>query len=492
MSPSLRFSLLFLGIGVIALFFADFEVVSLEPLAQLKAFFYGFITPSFGNISSIAQALLKTVAFALLAIFFSSIFATVLAMYFQSVVVQKLCAFFRSVHELFWALIFLQIFGLSTLTGLLALVLPYTAILAKVYAESMEESKSALQEGLHAKASRVSLYAFVKYPLAFERIKSYTLYRLECALRSSAVLGFVGLPTLGFYLESSFKEGYYSEVGAMLLLFYLLIGSLRFWLQKLLVPFYILGSFIFLAEAKPIILENVIRFFSHDIIPSPLRRGEGMEGLFAWFSELWHEEIAIGLFNTIVLSQIVLVGTAFFTLLVFPFISKQFFGFKSRVLNHTLLVVLRSTPEYMLAFILLQVWGPSMLPAAVALSLHNGAIIGFLVGQFSDSLVLRQDSTNRKLERYFFEVLPRVYTQFLAYLFYRWEVIVRETAILGILGIETLGFFIDSSMQDLRFDKAIVLILITALLNMFIDDISRFVRRRLRTNEGLEAGCIKL
>ena len=56
----------------------------------------------------------------------------------------------------------------------------------------------------------------------------------------------------------------------------------------------------------------------------------------------------------------------------------------------------------------------------------------------------------------------------------------RETAILGILGITTLGFYVDSAFADLRFDRALTLILVTAVLNMTIDTASRAVRARLR------------
>ncbi len=73
-----------------------------------------------------------------------------------------------------------------------------------------------------------------------------------------------------------------------------------------------------------------------------------------------------------------------------------------------------------------------------------------------------------------------MYGQFLALLFYRWEVILRETAILGILGIQTLGFYIDSAIADIRLDRAMFLIVITALLNIAVDGLSRAIRARLR------------
>ncbi len=59
----------------------------------------------------------------------------------------------------------------------------------------------------------------------------------------------------------------------------------------------------------------------------------------------------------------------------------------------------------------------------------------------------------------------------------------RKTAVLGILGVHTLGFFIDSAISEIRLDRAILLLLITALLNMCIDAISRKLRGNLHFNK---------
>ena len=56
----------------------------------------------------------------------------------------------------------------------------------------------------------------------------------------------------------------------------------------------------------------------------------------------------------------------------------------------------------------------------------------------------------------------------------------RETAVLGILGIHTLGFYIDSSVAEFRFDRTALLILATVLLNLGVDALSRGLRKRLR------------
>ena len=186
--------------------------------------------------------------------------------------------------------------------------------------------------------------------------------------------------------------------------------------------------------------------------------------------------------NTIILSQISLIATGFIALLLFPWISSLFFNKAGIFTGHSVLVVMRSTPEYLLAFIGLLIFGPSMLPGILALALHNGAIVAHLIGLYSQALVLRDDASTG-INRYFFEVLPRVYRQFLAFLLYRWEVIMRETAILGILGIPTLGFYIDSAFEEIRFDRALLLILVAALLNIVIDQIATWSRTRLHIHQ---------
>ena len=110
-------------------------------------------------------------------------------------------------------------------------------------------------------------------------------------------------------------------------------------------------------------------------------------------------------------------------MILFPLVSIKFSNKFVRAISHIFLVVLRSTPEYILAYLFLQMFGPSMLPAALALMLHNGAIISFLMGQQTNELKLRDDITKKRNELYLYEVLPRIYSQFLAFLFYRWKLL---------------------------------------------------------------------
>jgi phosphonate transport system permease protein len=463
-------------IAGICLLLADIEIISPSPWLELKAMGQGLMSPHIVSYTELLNGLANTLSFALQGMAVAVVAGFALALAYRHWWVRGFCAFIRAIHELFWALIFIQCFGLSPLTGLLAIALPYAGTLAKVYGELFEETSPQPRANLHNSQS-LSAFFYTTLPLAWPALNHYTRYRFECALRSTVVLGFVGLPTLGFYLETALSEGLYREAAGLIYVLLLLIASQRWWFRKALLPVYLFVAVACLPPSASFNWQTMSQFFTEDIIPQPLRTASG-DGIGSWLVFLWQQQLWPGLFNTLVLSQIALFFTALLALLAFPFRAPLFVGPLVRGTSAGLLITARTLPEYLLAFVALLLWGPSMLPAIVALALHNGAIITHLMAGFSEQISLRDDAC-KGVNRYAYEVLPRMYRQFLAILFYRWEVIMRESAILGILGIATLGFYIDSAFEEFRFDRAALLILASALLNMAVDTLARHLRRRL-------------
>jgi phosphonate transport system permease protein len=478
-------SLLFLLAALACLVAADLAITALNPWAELARLGRGILRPDLLSVE--AWSVIWTVAFAVLGVGLGAACGFLLAIAYPAFApVRVLATVLRSVHELFWALLLIQVFGLGPTTGLLAIALPYTGFFAKVFAEMIEEADLAAVEVLPRGTSLVSAFAYGHLPDLIRPFKDYTLYRLECGLRSTLVLGFVGLPTIGFHLESYFKQGHYAEAAALLGVFYVLVGTRRIWARPVTLPLLILGSIVLLPESigGGSAWTNLARFLGHDIVPAPLRGHDlGLlatwQAFAAWLQTILVRDALPGVAHTLVLSQIALVATGVLALLAFPIVSRRFAGRFGRVLGRFTLVVVRSTPEYMLAYVLLQLLGPSMLPAIIALSLHNGGIVGYLMGRHSDALDYRPDAP-RGLNLYAYETVPRLYGQFLAYMLYRWEIIVRESAIFGILGVATLGYYVDAAISELRFDVAFVLIVVVVLLSAAIDALSRRLRRALR------------
>jgi phosphonate transport system permease protein len=139
-------------------------------------------------------------------------------------------ALMRSVHELLWAVLFLGALGLGQGTAIAALAIPYTGILAKIFSEILDEAPTdAADAAMAAGAGRLQAFAFAILPRALPDLAAYTLHRFECALRSSAILGFFGFPTLGLFIKLSFESTLYGEVWTYLYALLALVALVDWW-----------------------------------------------------------------------------------------------------------------------------------------------------------------------------------------------------------------------------------------------------------------------
>ena len=138
--------------------------------------------------------------------------------------VRALLIVLRSVPEIVWALLFVRAVGLGPTAGVLAIAITYSGMLGKVYAEIFESvdprpSRALLLAG----GSRLAAFAYGVLPAAAAEMLSYTVYRWECAIRASVVMGFVGAGGLGQQIELSMRMFAGAEVASMLLTFLALV-----------------------------------------------------------------------------------------------------------------------------------------------------------------------------------------------------------------------------------------------------------------------------
>jgi phosphonate transport system permease protein len=139
--------------------------------------------------------------------------------------VRWLLVVLRSVPELVWALLFVRIVGLGPTAGVLAIALTYSGMLGKVYAEILESTDPASTDALLRNGSgRIGALLFGALPEAASELVSYTVYRWECAIRGSVVMGFVGAGGLGQRMDESVRMLAGGEVATMLLIFVLLVA----------------------------------------------------------------------------------------------------------------------------------------------------------------------------------------------------------------------------------------------------------------------------
>ena len=131
----------------------------------------------------------------------------------------------RSVPELVWALLFVRLAGLGPTAGVLAIALSYCGMLAKVYSEIIESADPAPAAALLRNgAGRLATLAHAVLPQTAPELVSYTVYRWECAVRASVVMGLVGAGGLGQRLDESLKSFAGGEVATLLLVFVALVA----------------------------------------------------------------------------------------------------------------------------------------------------------------------------------------------------------------------------------------------------------------------------
>lgn len=455
--------------------------------------------------------------------------------------------FMRSIHELIWVMLFMAFLGDSPLTACIALALPFTGTLAKVFSEIIDEQSADTTNHLKlAGASSLSSFFAARFPQSLPDLLTYTLYRLECAIRSSAVLGFIGIETIGLSIKQSYENNYYNEVWTELyllifvvMLFDILGSKVRHRLSspaverstpndltlkslqksaprwKLLPVTWsllLLGSIAAWTIGPPLnVYHSAIsrwdrtKTFFEELVPSPVRASNDWDDALPWISELWTNNGKEALANTTLIASSALLLAALFGYILVPWASRNiasanpFSSFNGRVslikkwlwnalgfCTRTLFLVTRSIPEYIIAFLLIGILGAHAWPLVIALAIHNFGILGRLWSEVSenhDETVSRQQVIHggSRFQAYLCGILPTSFNRQLLFIFYRWETCIRESTILGMLSISSLGYYISIESSFLHYDRMMFYILLgTAVI--FISDIVS-VRLRAKLNQ---------
>ncbi len=137
---------------------------------------------------------------------------------------RMLMLLLRGIPEIVWALLLVRVFGLGPIAGVLAIAITYGGMLAKVYSEILEtENTLPARTLLMLGSGRINAFLYGLLPGASQELASYTIYRWECAVRASVVMGFVGAGGLGQLMDQSMKILNGGEVSTILIVFLMLV-----------------------------------------------------------------------------------------------------------------------------------------------------------------------------------------------------------------------------------------------------------------------------
>lgn len=148
-------------------------------------------------------------------------------------------------------------------------------------------------------------------------------------------------------------------------------------------------------------------------------------------------------------------------------------------------ILSRAIPELVWAMMIIFIFKPGILPGAIALALHNFGILGKLCAEVVEDLDARPirhlaSSGAGKGQILMYGVLPSVFPQFLTYILYRWEVIMRTTIIVGFVGAGGLGQQFKLSMSFFHYSDITLLLFCYILLVWAADFISEWARKTVK------------
>ena len=369
-------------------------------LKVIGNFLAGFLPPETGRefLGYLAKASLETLAIASPGIALAFLIAVPLGYLASGAarervtlnpITRSLLTILRGIPELVWALIFVRVFGLGPAAGVLALGLTYGGMLAKVYAEILESVDAAPARALRQSgASRVLAILYGLIPQASKELASYTVYRWECAIRASVVMGFVGAGGLGQLMDQAMKMLNGGEAASILFAFMVLVfaaDGLSGWLRRALdtppaqraSPFGWRSSLLGLAVVAGVIASfNFLEIGLKSLLAVGAAKSIG-QFIAEFFppdhSAEWLGKVAQGIWETLAISVVgTLLAACAGLLLALPRRRAPF----SFVLN-----TLRSVPELVWATITALAVGLGPFAGALALALHTTGVLGRLYAE---------------------------------------------------------------------------------------------------------------
>ena len=126
---------------------------------------------------------------------------------------------FRGVDQLIWALAFVRAVGLGPLAGVMAIAAADICVLAKLFAEAIENADPRQTEAVTAAGgTRLLAIRFGLLPQVLPVLLAQVLYSFESNTRSAAILGVVGAGGIGLQIAERIKVRYWDEVSFIIIL----------------------------------------------------------------------------------------------------------------------------------------------------------------------------------------------------------------------------------------------------------------------------------
>lgn len=142
--------------------------------------------------------------------------------------IRTLLAFIRAIPLILVAMLMVGAVGLGPLPGIIAVAFHATGMLAKFYAEAIDNVSRAPIAALEsAGAGPLARLRHAIWPQMAPVVARDTVFRFELNLRDSLILGIVGAGGIGFYIQTYVRSFQYEKAASVTLAIVVMVVAIE-------------------------------------------------------------------------------------------------------------------------------------------------------------------------------------------------------------------------------------------------------------------------
>ncbi len=152
-------------------------------------------------------------------------------------------------------------------------------------------------------------------------------------------------------------------------------------------------------------------------------------------------------------------------------------------ITRTIMNIIRSIEPLIWAIVGIIWIGPGPFAGFIALTLHTIAALGKLYSESIESIdpgpieALQATGANR-LQTIVFAVIPQILPPFISFTIYRWDINVRMSTVIGLVGGGGIGFILIQWIRLFQYDNAGLAVWLIAITVASLDYVSSNIRKR--------------
>ena len=432
----------------------------------------------------------------------------------------------RAIPDVVFAMVFILVFSIGALPGILAIALHSIGMISKLFADAIEQIDEGPRLAIRAAGgSKTQEFIVGVVPQVLPSWIATVLHRNDINLRGSVILGYVGVVGLGLEMSHAFKSLNYSlGVGIAIVMFILCVamelisGAIR---KVLLGHTATTGRTSKRATARRAAREATPPTV-HSRRPWSAARVRNL--LWGWGAvaaaiagvwvcnikwsdllEVWPKVPAImvqfwppnfgsydfatmasAMGKTLSIALAAMILSLVFSLLLGSFAARNVApNHAVRTGSRLALVLVRGVPEIILAILLIVITGLGSQAGIIALAFAGVGLLGKLI---ADSLEEVQNGPQKALtatgasrfQTYVSSTLPQGARAIIGHSFYLLDSNIRAATVLGIVGGGGIGYYLLNAGQGSNYQLVSSIVLMILVTGLAVEGLAMWVRKVLR------------